>query len=107
MNPYKHCFNLKIMDLHIDKKIGMLLIVALIVGGIVGGAVGFIAGGEEGHGHGEFNDVSDAYRNQNDGETIDNNDTNENSATSTFSATSTTSAGAHASGTTSGVPNTN
>lgn len=34
------------MDLHIDKKIGALLVVTLLIGGIVGCAVGVMASGE-------------------------------------------------------------
>jgi hypothetical protein len=64
------------MDLHIDKKVGVLLIIALLVGGAIGGAVGFVAGGEEGHGDRggyEMNDKGDnaQFDNHADGETND------------------------------------
>lgn len=37
------------MDIHINKKIAGLMVLALIVGGVIGAAVGFVAGHEGDH----------------------------------------------------------
>ena len=54
------------MNLHIDKKVGVLLVIALLVGGVIGGAVGFA--GQEGHGREGNMMEQDQYDKQKDSE---------------------------------------
>ncbi len=67
------------MDIHIDKKLAGLLIVALVIGGIVGGTIGFVAGSHEEGDRYEMHDgnrkdrMGQRYDDQLDGETNDDN----------------------------------
>lgn len=66
------------MDIHIDKKMAVAIIVSLILGGAIGGVAGFAGAMEEGD-HGErhgmkSHDERMGYDNQSDGETGDDQD---------------------------------
>lgn len=65
------------MDIHINKKTAILVVVSLLVGGVIGGGIGFVAGHEGGRHHerrgNKMEQKGYGYDNRADGETADDN----------------------------------